>query len=210
MMEHIFLVTEVHSPRWQKLSGEVHITESSEKLYNFMESKDSSAVTFWLSAEHKDIEGAASKLAERFYKFIVLYTKPEITKMLSLLSLGAKGYTSFAASTEVLERITAVVHQGGLWVPEQLLSNLTGLSQKTVNAGNALPESFAILSKRERQVCQKVLAGLTNQKIAEALFITERTVKEHLTNSFRKLGIKDRLQLVLKARQEDLDSNLSR
>lgn len=202
-MEHVFLTDKFISPRWEKLPGSVHITESVEELKQIAAQKGSSELTFWLAAEHNSTASVAAYLAKENSKFVILYARPEAESLVTLLSLGAKGYTSLAASTSVMERITAVIHQGGLWIPEQFLANLTGLSQKKVNNGRELPATFAILSKRERQVCEKVLAGLTNQKIADSLFISERTVKEHLTKSFRKLGVKDRLQLVLKARKEE-------
>ncbi|MCK7460341.1 response regulator transcription factor [Idiomarina aminovorans] len=202
-MEHVFLTDNFRSPRWEKLSGTVHITESADELKQLVEKKGTSELTFWLAAEHNSTVSVAAYIAKENGKFVVLYSKPEAENLVTLLSFGARGYTSLAASTSVMERITAVIHQGGLWIPEQFLANLTGLSQKKVNNGQELPSSFAILSERERQVCEKVLAGLTNQKIADALFISERTVKEHLTKSFRKLGVKDRLQLVLKARKEE-------
>lgn len=205
-MEHVFLTHNFISPRWEKLSGSVHITESAEALKQLAAQKKLSELTFWLAAEHSSTASVAAYLAKANSKFVVLYSAPETEDLVALLSLGARGYTSLAASTSVMERITAVIHQGGLWMPEQFLANLTGLSQKRLNNGKGLPATFAILSDRERQVCEKVLAGLTNQNIADALFISERTVKEHLTKSFRKLGVKDRLQLVLKARNEESET----
>ena len=52
------------------------------------------------------------------------------------------------------------------------------------------------LSKREAQVAAKITEGLTNQGIADALFISERTVKFHCTNIFRKLAITNRKMLI--------------
>ncbi|GAB2707571.1 LuxR C-terminal-related transcriptional regulator [Aliiglaciecola sp. 3_MG-2023] len=51
------------------------------------------------------------------------------------------------------------------------------------------------LSKREAQVANKVREGLSNRSIAEQLFISERTVKFHCTNIFRKLAINNRKML---------------
>ncbi|WP_289117750.1 response regulator transcription factor [uncultured Idiomarina sp.] len=205
-MEHVFLTHNFISPRWEKLSGSVFITESADELKQFAAQKEHSELTFWLAAEHNATASVAAYLAKQNSKFVILYSKPEADSLLQLLNQGARGYTSLATSASVMERITAVIHQGGLWLPEQFLANLTGLSQKRANNGRELPATFSILSDREQQVCEKVLAGLTNQQIADALFISERTVKEHLTKSFRKLGVKDRLQLVLKARNEESET----
>ncbi len=52
------------------------------------------------------------------------------------------------------------------------------------------------LSKREAQVAEKVSEGLTNKSIAEQLFISERTVKFHCTNIFKKMAITNRKMLI--------------
>lgn len=52
------------------------------------------------------------------------------------------------------------------------------------------------LSKRENQVAVKVSEGLSNQSIADQLFISERTVKFHCTNIFKKLAISNRKMLI--------------
>ena len=52
------------------------------------------------------------------------------------------------------------------------------------------------LSKREHQVAQKVSEGLSNRSIADQLFISERTVKFHCTNIFKKLAISNRKMLI--------------
>lgn len=57
------------------------------------------------------------------------------------------------------------------------------------------------LSEREIEVLQQVAAGASNKEIAAVLFITEGTVKNHLTNILGKLGVRDRTQAALKARE---------
>lgn len=52
------------------------------------------------------------------------------------------------------------------------------------------------LSKREAQVAEKISQGLTNRSIADQLFISERTVKFHCTNIFRKLAVTNRKMLI--------------
>ncbi len=53
-----------------------------------------------------------------------------------------------------------------------------------------------VLSKREAQVADKVCQGLTNRSIADQLFISERTVKFHCTNIFKKLAVTNRKMLM--------------
>ena len=65
-------------------------------------------------------------------------------------------------------------------------------------------EHFNSLSPREKQLATLVGLGLKNREIADSLFISEQTVKNHLRNIFMKTGIKDRLQLALSLVQDGL------
>lgn len=64
------------------------------------------------------------------------------------------------------------------------------------------PEKIAELgiSKREYEILEKIAAGLSNKEIAEALFVTESTVKTHVSNLFVKLDAKRRTQAIQKAK----------
>jgi DNA-binding NarL/FixJ family response regulator len=68
----------------------------------------------------------------------------------------------------------------------------------------AAPAPFAELSEREREILQLVGNGLPNKVIAARLGITERTVKAHLTNVFRTIGVTDRTQAALWAQRQGL------
>lgn len=59
-----------------------------------------------------------------------------------------------------------------------------------------LDEKLDLLSKRELQVAQKIIEGLPNKSIANQLFISERTVKFHCANIYRKLEIRNRATLM--------------
>ena len=53
------------------------------------------------------------------------------------------------------------------------------------------------LTPREREIAMLMATGLTNKEIGEKLFVSEQTVKNHVSNIYRKLGIDDRTQLAL-------------
>jgi len=61
------------------------------------------------------------------------------------------------------------------------------------------PDPFAALTAREREVLQLMARGLTNQEIARKLFISEHTVKNHVSNIYRKVGSADRTWVVVMA-----------
>ena len=61
------------------------------------------------------------------------------------------------------------------------------------------PDPLAGLSPREREILPMVAEGLDNKEIGKKLFISEKTVKNHLTSIFQKLGVEDRTQAALYA-----------
>ena len=62
------------------------------------------------------------------------------------------------------------------------------------------------LTYREVEVLQMICKGLSNQEIAQTLFLSEKTVKNHLTNIFRKINVTDRTQAVLYAIKQKIVS----
>ena len=66
------------------------------------------------------------------------------------------------------------------------------------------------LSQREREIVQLVAQGYKNKEMAEKMFISEQTVKNHLHNIFDKLGVSDRLELALYAIHKGLHLNAER
>lgn len=108
--------------------------------------------------------------------------------------LGAKAYAQAYSSVEQWRLIIEQVASGQVWLGQSLLSRL--LSQ----ASRQLPSSTAWqqdLTPREIDVAQRAALGHSNALIAEDLGISERTVRAHLGAVFSKLGISDRLMLVL-------------
>ena len=87
---------------------------------------------------------------------------------------------------------------GELWVGRDVIGDLR---QHPPPPPPAAPVKAARtrLTKRERQVVGKVMAGCTNRDIARELGITEDTAKRHLTHIFDKLGVSNRLELALYA-----------
>jgi DNA-binding NarL/FixJ family response regulator len=73
----------------------------------------------------------------------------------------------------------------------------------------AAPDPLEGISPREREVFALLLDGLPNKLIAQRLGISEKTVKTHLTNIFRRIDVTDRVQAVLWAERQDLRQDLS-
>ncbi len=135
---------------------------------------------------------------------VVLSDAPDSQEGLVALNAGARGYTHAYAVPGLLQEVAQVVQLGGLWVGPELLQRLVVATASAVvklapsAAGAKVPNAWALLSEREAQTARLVSAGQSNKEVAAALFISERTVKAHLGAVFEKLGVRDRLQLVLR------------
>lgn len=119
------------------------------------------------------------------------------------LDLGARGYVHTLAAPEVLKQVALVVTNQGVWVGQELLAKVLGGSFKALQQRAEGGETFntaelGSLTDRERGVALAVVRGATNKEVARQLDITERTVKAHLSAIFKKLAVRDRLQLILK------------
>lgn len=132
---------------------------------------------------------------EQQQKVLIFAHKNTLEELQRTLSLGAHGYLDLTSSAATLLAASESVQHNSLWIPHSLLSSLVGVINSALPAPNQDP--FSELTQRERQVTEAVCRGLTNKAIAAELDISERTVKQHLTSSFAKLGIKDRMQLLL-------------
>lgn len=116
----------------------------------------------------------------------------------TFLSAGVHGYCHVEAAAEQLREIALVVEHGGLWMPPELLQRFLALSTRAMPPAVPQEHTLNSLTSRELMVAEQVARGASNREIAEALEITERTVKAHLSAIFEKLEVRDRVQLALK------------
>ena len=68
----------------------------------------------------------------------------------------------------------------------------------------AVPKAFGALSPRESEILRRIATGLTNIEIGRELFISEKTVRNHLTRIFEKLGVQSRAQAIVLAKDHGL------
>ncbi len=100
------------------------------------------------------------------------------------LGAGVKGYVLKSSTGEDLIPALRAVFEGERWVPAEVATRLAAL------------KSFEELTPREVEVLDHLAKGLANKQIAEALHITEYTVKDHLKNILAKLRVGDRTEAV--------------
>ncbi len=127
---------------------------------------------------------------------------------IALLKAGAKGCCRRGIDPDSLEQVLAVTANGGVWVTRSLLPRLVSELRKYVEAhrkpaqtARHEAEALSELTQREREIVRLIVEGASNKEVASSLNISERTVKGHLSNVFQKLGVADRLKLVLYVRE---------
>ena len=110
---------------------------------------------------------------------------------------GARGFLDKQSSVDLFLKCVRKVHTGEIWLSGRLTEAVLHAfgSQQVPSKLNGKAE----LSRREMEVIQLVILGYKNRDIAQKLFISEKTVKNHLSAIFNKLGVADRLELTLYA-----------
>ena len=134
---------------------------------------------------------------------VALSLNPQGDEGVTAFEAGARGYCHLLAVPELLRQVAVVVANGGLWVGPELMSRvLLAVTRNTApsDVGMAPAKALDSLTHRERDVARQVVAGASNKEIAQRLDITPRTVKAHMGAMFDKLGVRDRLQLVIALR----------
>ena len=131
---------------------------------------------------------------------VVLTSAMQDEEALRALELGARGYAHVYSVPQLLREVAVVVAHGGLWPGQGLADRMVAATAKHLAASRdrvAPVVDLSMLSLREAEVARAVAAGRSNKEVAAQLGIAERTVKAHLGSIFEKLGVRDRLQLVL-------------
>lgn len=113
------------------------------------------------------------------------------------IQLGAMGIVLKDHAAEILVEAIEKVNSGGMWLDHSTIVGLLGNTRRT----NADPErvKIAMLTEREREIIGLLAEGLRNKQIGERLFISEITVRHHLTSIFNKLAVSDRVELLIYA-----------
>lgn len=127
---------------------------------------------------------------------LVLTSFSDRPRILGALEAGACGY--------LLKDVTADQVAEAIRAAARGESPLDPRAASTVLAARSEPDPAAGLSPREREVLGLLVAGLPNKLIARRLEISEKTVKSHLTNVFRAIGVTDRTQAALWAERNGI------
>jgi two-component system NarL family response regulator len=122
---------------------------------------------------------------------------------LAALKIGAKGYCARPTDAADLAKVVGAVLNGEIWASRKLVrglvAELVSLLDSEEKSGRRVKPDPRLehLTERQRLVADLISRGSTNKEIGGRLNISERTVKAHLTEAFRNVGVSDRLQLAL-------------
>ena len=129
---------------------------------------------------------------------IILTTFDDSELVLKGIQAGAKGYLLKDVSLDSLINAIETVYRGETMVQPALTERLLqGVS--TVKSDFAAPAEIEALTPREIEVLRLMASGYSNKEISNALFKSEGTIKNHVSNLLAKLGVRDRTRAVLLA-----------
>lgn len=127
---------------------------------------------------------------------LVLLPKVSGSKTYSLLRLGVKGVLSYGHTQRELPRAAAELVHGGHWIPRDILTGFIESILPELHGCDLLNPEVEI-SRREREVLDLLLENLSNKEIAAKLFVSERTVKFHVSNLLSKFAVQRRSDLIV-------------
>ena len=131
---------------------------------------------------------------------ILLAATIEKDQIARALQLGARGVVLKESATEVLLKSIRMVMAGQYWVGRDSVTDLVSLLRDLMASSHrqARPKKFG-LTPRELQIVSAVVSGFSNKEIAQKFFLSEDTVKHHITNIFNKMGVSNRLEMAVAA-----------
>ncbi len=143
-------------------------------------------------------------------RVIILTTFETDEYVFAALAAGASGFLTKDVEPDGLRTAVRVVAAGdALLSPGATRRVVTQFAGRPVAAPAGGGDRLAALTAREREVVRLVATGLSNEDIARELVISPLTAKTHITRAISKLGVRDRVQLVIVAYEEGLVGPLS-
>jgi DNA-binding NarL/FixJ family response regulator len=118
--------------------------------------------------------------------FLTIYNDKEY--LMEALKIGVEGYILKDADSDELIKAIRTISNGGVYIHPSLVSEIENLDSD---------ECKKELTDREMQILSLIAEGYSNKEIADKLFLSEKTVKNHVYNIFRKLDVKDRTQAAI-------------
>ncbi len=138
-------------------------------------------------------------------KVIMLTFHEEREYLVETINLGAEGYILKDAESSSLVRGIRDVNKGGSYVHPSIAGELVKDQKQDKPEENQEMEALKRLTRREKEVLKLISQGMNNREIANTLFISEKTVKNHVSNIFKKIHVNDRTQAAIFALKNQRD-----
>ncbi|MEU4157488.1 response regulator transcription factor [Actinoplanes sp. NPDC026670] len=148
-------------------------------------------------------------LAAQQTRIIILTTFETDEYVFAALAAGASGFLTKEIDPDGLRAAVRVVAGGDALLSPSVTRRVVGqfAHRPVPSAGRPGGERLSVLTGREREVVRLVATGLSNDEIAATLVISPLTAKTHVTRAITKLGVRDRVQLVIVAYEDGLVGN---
>ncbi len=130
-------------------------------------------------------------------RILMLTSFSEDAEVVAALKAGAMGYLRKDSSADELVQAIHSVAMGQMSLPHDLAQQLLMMNQ-----AEEMQHSDDVLTRREQEVLQYLGQGLSNREIADTLSITTATVRTHVSSILRKLGVSNRTQAALVAKEQ--------
>jgi DNA-binding NarL/FixJ family response regulator len=151
---------------------------------------------------------AVLRAAQPQARLVVVSVAEDHANIRGALEHGASGFIPKSLSAPIMIGALELVLSGGIYLPPTMILPDHSVSQpqprqQRPSASLALPHRSPaeVLTHRQREVLDRLCDGKSNKQIAYELGLSEGTVKIHITAIFRSLGVKNRTQAVISARQ---------
>ena len=133
-------------------------------------------------------------------KALILTGRNDADTLLKAVDLGCDGYILKTCDSEILKKAIYTVYNGEVYIEPQLMPMLN----ENISLRETAKDRLNDLTRREIDVLKLVAEGLFNKEIASRLNISERTVKNHVSNIFKKISVSDRTQAAVFAIKNNL------
>jgi len=150
---------------------------------------------------------AALVKADPSVRVLILSASGEQDDVLDAVKAGATGYLVKSASRAELVSAVLRVAEGDTVFTPGLAGLVLGEYRRLYDAPSAADSDTPRLTERETEVLRLVAKGLSYKQIAERLFLSHRTVQNHVQNTLRKLQMHNRVQLVRYVIEQGLDED---
>jgi two-component system, NarL family, nitrate/nitrite response regulator NarL len=129
---------------------------------------------------------------------VILTASMEKSEIAQALRFGARAIVLKESTTELIFESIRAVRSGQYWVARESVSDLVEMVRRLLPRTPSAPQRVNFgLTPREIEVVAAITSGYSNSEIAQKLGRSEQTIKHHITNIFDKLGLSNRMEVVL-------------